>query len=206
MDALNEGSFRRALRDTWDQVQSPLFWVAQVIATVGLSIFAVSLYPEGSSALDDAQTQGGVLVAGLFSLLLGVFLANFIALSPRRQRTEARTLATRLHRENCSDAELTGLIEKLLELQIVGTEFAEVVADPTQTLDQKALTEWLAEVRLFLREAGRRYESGVNVISNGLNAEDINAVQALNQVSELLRSTIEGLELSMSVPLAASLR
>ena len=98
--APNEPTWRRALRDTNKAVHSSWwFWAAEVAVAAIASIWAVTLYPSGASALEQAAIQGVTVASGFVLFAFTVLLANFVAWSSRRQREEARSEVERLSEE-----------------------------------------------------------------------------------------------------------
>lgn len=60
-----------------------------MVATLVLTIWAVSRYPEGSSQLEQVYIQGETVGAGLLLVVAIIFLGFWISLTPRRLLREA---------------------------------------------------------------------------------------------------------------------
>ena len=75
----------------WRQsIESPAGRVAELVITVGLSVYAVTLYPAEADQSMHALIQGGTVVGGLVVAALVWLIVVFVAIAPRMQNREAR--------------------------------------------------------------------------------------------------------------------
>lgn len=65
------------------------FWAAELLTVSAFSLWATAFYPDEASTTAQAGITAGFLISGAVLLVLVVFLANWVAWSPRHQRNDA---------------------------------------------------------------------------------------------------------------------
>ena len=95
---LNQSLWARARDDTIRAVRTGRFWLAEVVAVVGVSIIVAFLTPSDTGAVGRLLIQTGVFFGAAIEVV-GLTFATSLVLAPYRQRDEALA-ALSLVREN----------------------------------------------------------------------------------------------------------
>ena len=147
-------TWRQAFSDTNDAARTVQFWMAEAIMVAIGAVVAVAFYPDRASAFTQAGISSAGVVAATLVLIVGTFLANWVAFSARNQRDKASEEVERLRERQDWRALLNNITNFITE----GNRAMEAYGRPGLLDSSKGLdfsNDWILRINRSLPDEYR---------------------------------------------------